>query len=158
VIIHPGAAFAARRWPPERFAQVAAALSRTGRQVLITGSAAEQALGRRVAALAGIPDGSVLAGRTDVGALAALIGSARLVICGDTGVAHLASAFATPSVVLFGPVAPALWGPPAVGPHIVLWAGRRGDPHGNRPDPGLLKIGVREVLDAAGDLLEVSVR
>jgi ADP-heptose:LPS heptosyltransferase len=158
VIIHPGAAFAARRWPPERFAQVAAVLSRTGRQVLITGSADEQTLGRRVAALAGIPDGSVLAGRTDVGALAALIGSARLVICGDTGVAHLASAFATPSVVLFGPVAPALWGPPAAGPHIALWAGRRGDPHGHRPDPGLLEIGVREVLDAAGELLEVSVR
>ncbi len=157
VIVHPGAASPARRWPPERFAQVAVALSRTGRRVLITGSTAERAIGRKVAALAGMPDESVLAGRTDVGALAALVGSARLIICGDTGVAHLATAFATPSVVLFGPVAPALWGPPA-GPHLALWAGRSGDPHGRRPDPGLLEIGVGEVLGAAGDLLEASVR
>ncbi|MFF3437812.1 glycosyltransferase family 9 protein [Streptosporangium sp. NPDC002721] len=158
VIVHPGAAGPARRWPPERFARVAAALSRTGRRVLVTGSAAERALGRKVAALAGMPEEAVLAGRTDVGALAALVGSARLVVCGDTGVAHLAAAFATPSVVLCGPVAPALWGPPAAGPHLVLWTGRRGDPHGHRPDPGLLEIGVGEVLDAVGALLEVSAR
>ncbi|WP_449062773.1 glycosyltransferase family 9 protein, partial [Planomonospora algeriensis] len=71
---------------------------------------------------------------------------------------HLASAFATPSVVLFGPVPPALWGPPPGGPHTALWAGSRGDPHGERPDPGLLRIEVPQVLDAALDRLEVTVR
>jgi len=70
-------------------------------------------------------------------------------VCGDTGVAHLATALGTPSVVLFGPTSPARWGPPpdrAI--HQVLWAGRTGDPHASRPDPGLLAIGENEVLQA----------
>ncbi|MBB2912040.1 ADP-heptose:LPS heptosyltransferase [Streptosporangium becharense] len=155
VVVHPGAAFPARRWPADRFARVAAGLREAGHEVLITGSAAERPIAEEVAARAGLPGECVLAGRTGLGELAALVAGARLVVCGDTGVAHLATAFATPSVVLFGPVAPALWGPPRRGPHVVLWAGRSGDPHGDRPDPGLLDIGVRDVLDAAADLLEV---
>ncbi|MFF4777357.1 glycosyltransferase family 9 protein [Microtetraspora fusca] len=149
VVVHPGAASAARRWPPERFAEVAAALP----GVVITG--VERELGLCVAALAGLPEERVL--RTGLCELAALIGRARLVVCGDTGVAHLATALGTPSVVLFGPVPPALWGPPANGRHVVLWTGRRGDPHAPRPDPGLLEIDVPDVLDAALGLLEVNV-
>ncbi|WP_344981959.1 glycosyltransferase family 9 protein, partial [Streptosporangium fragile] len=143
------------RWPAERFARVAAWLRDGGNEVLVTGNAAERPVAEEVAARAGLPPDRVLAGRTGLGELAALVADARLVVCGDTGVAHLATAFATPSVVLFGPVAPALWGPPPHGPHVVLWAGRSGDPHGDRPDPGLLEIGVRDVLGAAADLLEV---
>ncbi|MDP9861517.1 hypothetical protein J2S55_000776 [Streptosporangium brasiliense] len=157
VVVHPGAADPARRWPPERFALVAVALRQAGHGVVITGNAGERVLAERVASLARLPEACVLAGRTCLRELAALVAGARLVICGDTGVAHLASAFATPSVVLFGPVSPALWGPPH-GPHVALWAGRSGDPHGDLPDEGLLEIGVLEVLDAAVNLLEVSVR
>ena len=40
-----------------------------------------------------------------------------------TGLAHLATAYARPSVVLFGPVPPAEWGPPQHPRHQVLWAG-----------------------------------
>jgi ADP-heptose:LPS heptosyltransferase len=70
-------------------------------------------------------------------------------VCGDTGVAHLATAFGTPSVVLFGPTPPSEWGPPPNRPrHQVLWAGRRGDPHGQSPDAGLLAIEVPDVLGA----------
>ncbi|MEV4218316.1 glycosyltransferase family 9 protein [Nonomuraea sp. NPDC049725] len=144
-IVHPGAAYPARRWPPERFARVAAALD----DVVVTGSAAEVGIARRVAELAGLPPERMLAGRTDLADLVDLVGRARLVVCGDTGVAHLATAFCVPSVVLFGPVSPALWGPPPGWRHVALWAGRNGDPHGERPDPGLLKIEVSEVVDAA---------
>ena len=49
---------------------------------------------------------------TGLGALAALVAGARRVLCADTGVAHLATALGTPSVVLFGPTSPARWGPP----------------------------------------------
>ncbi|MBG0829979.1 glycosyltransferase family 9 protein [Planomonospora sp. ID67723] len=157
VVVHPGAASPARRWPPTRFALVVAGLRRAGHDVVITGNASERELARQVAALAHLPAEHVLAGRTGLRELAAVVAGARLVVCGDTGVAHLASACATPSVVLFGPVAPALWGPPPTGPHIALWAGRSGDPHGSEPDPGLLRIDVPEVLDAALNLLEVSV-
>jgi ADP-heptose:LPS heptosyltransferase len=74
------------------------------------------------------------------------------VVCGDTGIAHLATAFGTPSVVLFGPVSPALWGPPARPWHRVLWAGGVGDPHARDPDPGLLSIDVGAVLEALNHL------
>ena len=51
--------------------------------------------------------------------------------------------------MLFGPTPPAEWGPPPDRPrHQVLWAGGRGDPHADTPDPGLLAITVQDVLDA----------
>jgi ADP-heptose:LPS heptosyltransferase len=61
-------------------------------------------------------------------------------------VAHLATAYGVASVVLFGPTAPAEWGPPPGRAHRGLWAGRRGDPHGATPDPGLLAIRVDDVI------------
>lgn len=153
VIVHPGAAHPARRWPPERFARVAAVLNEAQDDVVVTGSAAEAPIARRVAELAGLPAGRVLAGRTDLAGLVELVGQARLVVSGDTGVAHLATAFCVPSVVLFGPVSPALWGPPPGWRHVALWAGLNGDPHGDRVDPGLLRIEVREVVEAALEVI-----
>jgi ADP-heptose:LPS heptosyltransferase len=155
-IVHPGAAAPSRRWPPGRFAAVAGELARLGHQVVVTGSAAERPLTLDVARGAGLPPQSVLAGRTSLAALATLTASARLVVSGDTGLAHLATAYARPSVVLFGPVPPAEWGPPADPRHQALWAGGdgyRGDPHGRRTDPALAAIGVSEVLRATGRAL-----
>jgi ADP-heptose:LPS heptosyltransferase len=141
-LLHPGAASPARRWPAERWAQVARAELAAGRPVVITGDAGERPLALRIAAAAGVDPDRVLAGRTGVAELAAAVAAAARVVCGDTGVAHLATAFCIPSVVLFGPVPPAEWGPPPDRPrHRALWAGRRGDPHADVPDPGLLAIG-----------------
>jgi ADP-heptose:LPS heptosyltransferase len=146
VVLHPGAASGSRRWPADRFAAVAAALADAGERVVLTGSPDEAPLAEDVRRLAGLPPESLLAGRTDLGHLAALIADARLVVAGDTGVAHLASAYATPSVLLFGPTPPTRWGPPT-GPHTVLWHGTGvGDPHAAAPDPALLEITVEEVL------------
>jgi ADP-heptose:LPS heptosyltransferase len=150
VVLHPGAAYPSRRWPAERFAGVARWAAATGWPVVVTGGGTEAALAQRVADLAGLPDGSVLAGRTDLTTLAALVAAAGLVVCGDTGLAHLASAYRTPSVVLFGPVSPSRWGPPADGPHTVLWKGDgTGDPWGDDVDPALLRLDVEEVVAAA---------
>src|SRR5216117_2272988 len=102
-----------RRWPPERFAAVAHALAAAGERVVITGTIAERPVARRVAKAAGLGDESVLAGQTALPGLAALVAAASLVISNDSGVAHLAVAYGIPSVTLFGPVSPALWGPPA---------------------------------------------
>jgi ADP-heptose:LPS heptosyltransferase len=154
-VVHPGATRPARRWPAARWAAVARRLDRAGFPVVVTGNDAEAPLARSVARTAGLAPDAVLAGRTSLKELAALVAGARLVLCGDTGVAHLASAFATPSVVLFGPMPPSRWGPPPRPIHRVLWKGRTRDPHAARPDPGLLRISVDEVLDQAFDLLDL---
>jgi ADP-heptose:LPS heptosyltransferase len=152
-LIHPGAASEARRWPVERFAAVARAERADGRQVVVTGAPDDVGLAEFLADLARLPHGVIFAGRTDLIGLAALVAAAGRVVCGDTGVAHLATALRTPSVVLFGPVSPEHWGPPAERPwHRVLWAGKTGDPHGDRPDPGLLEIEVDDVLAQLAEL------
>lgn len=154
VVVHPGAAAGSRRWPVERFAAVAAWIASRGLLVAVTGSARERTVAGRLCELAGLPASALLAGRTGLPALMALVASARLLVCGDTGVAHLATAYATPSVVLFGPTSPAVWGPPASGPHTVLWHGEEsGDPHSDSLDPALARIQVDEVIAAAAGLL-----
>jgi ADP-heptose:LPS heptosyltransferase len=151
-LLHPGAGSPARRWPPERFAAVAKAERANGRPVLISAGPREAALARTVAEAAGLPATAVHAGG-DVLALARLVAAAGRVVCGDTGVAHLATALGTPSVVLFGPVSPARWGPPPGRPwHRALWAGRSGSPHGRVLDPGLAALSVGKVLEALAGL------
>jgi ADP-heptose:LPS heptosyltransferase len=156
-VIHPGAASGSRRWPAERFAAVARILAAWGLPVVISGSAAERALADRVALAAGLGRESVLAGQTGLTDLAAVVAAAAIVISNDTGVSHLAVAYGTPSVTLFGPVSPALWGPPPGSPrHLALWKGtgaRPGDAHGAQVDPRLLRIEAAEVLEAAARLV-----
>ena len=150
VVVHPGAAYPSRRWPADRFAEVAAWATAQGYRVVVTGGESERALAEDVAVRAGLRPGSVLAGRTDLVELASIVAAATLLVCGDTGVAHLASAFGTPSVLLFGPTSPARWGPPADGPHVVLWHGDgTGDPWGQHVDPALLRIQPDQVVAAA---------
>lgn len=155
-LIHAGAASAARRWPAERWAQVARAERARGRGVLLSGSAREAPLARAIAERAGLPPSANRAGATrDLAGLAALVAGAGRVACGDTGVAHLATALRVPSVVLFGPTDPARWGPPPDRPwHRVLWAGTAGDPHASTTDPALLTIEPAAVLDALNALAE----
>ncbi|WP_307787569.1 glycosyltransferase family 9 protein [Mycolicibacterium sp. S2-37] len=152
VVIHPGAASQARRWPADRFAAVAVALREAGHDVVVTGSAEEAALAQSVAGQAGLPDTAVLAGRLGLIELVALVAECALLICGDTGIAHIATATGAPSIVLFGPTPPSRWGPRLPGPHTVLWNGQSGDPHAGEPHPGLLCIGVADVLDAVDSL------
>jgi ADP-heptose:LPS heptosyltransferase len=155
VVVHPGAAHRSRRWPPDRYAAVAGALHRHGHRVVVTGGPAERPLATEVARLAGLPPAAVLAGDTDLLGLAALVAHARLVLCGDTGAGHLATAYRTPSVLLFGPTPPAEWGPPDRPEHLVLWHGTgRGQPRADRVDPALLAVQVPEVLAAVTTVLD----
>ncbi|WP_019545561.1 glycosyltransferase family 9 protein [Streptomyces sulphureus] len=156
VVVHPGADAGARRWPADRFASVARELSDRGAEVVVTHGAREGALAHGVAERAGLPRGAVLGGPEGLpfGTLATLVAEARAVVVGDTGLAHLASALATPSVVLFGPVSPAVWGPPPHDRHRPLWrpgpldGAAPGDPHGPLPDPRLLRLAPHEVVEA----------
>ncbi|MET9486992.1 glycosyltransferase family 9 protein [Nocardia sp. NPDC006630] len=150
VVVHIGAGAPARRWPPDRFAAVVRHLLVQGRDVVLTGDETERDIALGVAARAGLAPARVLAGQQNLIELAATVAEAALVVCGDTGVAHLATAFGTRTVLLFGPTPPSRSGPPPhlLGRHAVLWAGQIGDPQGDTPDPGLLKIDVPEVVNA----------
>jgi ADP-heptose:LPS heptosyltransferase len=145
-LLHHGGKGIARRWPAERWAAVARAELAAGRRVVLTGSAQEAPAAHAIARVAGLPDDAVLAGLTDLEGLLSAVAVAGRVVATDTGVAHAATAFATPSVVLFGPVSPHVWGPPPCELHRVVWSGRTGDEHADRPDPGLLSITVEQVV------------
>lgn len=142
-VVHCGAKAGARRWPPDRFAAVAEQLRRRGHRVLVVGSADQAATVAAIARTAGVTGTSDLS----LFELIALVARARLLISGDTGVAHVASNYAVASVVLFGPVPPSEWGPPPHRRHQVLWHGSgRGDPLSDTLDPALDAITVDEAL------------
>ena len=109
-MLHPGASASDRRWPVEKFAAVADQLVERGLRVALTGIAAEAALTAAVAS-AMRHDAVDLAGQTPLGALAAGLADARLLVSNDTGVSHLAVATRTPSVVIFLASEPWRWGP-----------------------------------------------
>jgi len=91
--------------------------------VAVTGSAAEEALTRRVSDAA--PGSLELGGKTNLSSLIALVARASILVSNDTGPAHLAYALKTPSVTLFGPSTDAeRWGPLFSDQHAVL----RGNP------------------------------
>ena len=165
VLLHPGAATGSRRWPADRWAWLAAQLAAQGFPVVISGGPAEIAVCREIAQRgtelvrrarhfdAHTPDIRVEAGTLDLPGLADLVAAAQLLVCGDTGVAHLATALSTPSVLLFGPT-PARWWGPRIDhhKHQVLYHGEPGylgDPHAETIDPALEAISQDEVLDAA---------
>ncbi|HEY7802509.1 MAG TPA: glycosyltransferase family 9 protein, partial [Dehalococcoidia bacterium] len=119
VCIHAGARQPQRRWAPEQFAAVGDALASRGLAVVLTGTADERAIAddveRRMQAQA-----LNLAGRTNLGSLAALLASSRLLVCNDTGVSHLADALRVPSVIVFTGSEPERWAPADRDLHRVL--------------------------------------
>lgn len=122
-VVHAGASDARRRWPAVRFARVGDLLATLGLQVVLTGTATETAIVAEVEAAMAKPAVN-LCGRTSLGAAAALIERAHLVVTNDTGTSHLAAALRTPSIVIFIASDPARWAPldhvkhRAVGPGI----------------------------------------
>lgn len=160
VVVHIGAGAAARRWPADRFAAVIRHLLVLGREVIVTGDEFERDRALDIAARAGLSVERVLAGEQNLIELAATVAEAALVLCGDTGVAHLATAFGTRTVQLFGPTPPRQGGPPPhlLGRHEVLWANQTGDRESDTPDPGLLRIGMAEVIAAVDRQLTIRSR
>ncbi|EWT04727.1 glycosyl transferase [Intrasporangium chromatireducens Q5-1] len=160
VVVHPGAAFGSRRWPVERWSEVVAELLRAGLPVVVTGTADEVGLTSAVAAAG--PGAVDLGGELTPRALAQLVGAARLLLSADTGVAHLATAYRTPSVTLFGPTPPAQWGPAVDRElHETVWLAQPGDlpgtPHGSEVDVRLARITPSDVLRPARRLLDLPV-
>lgn len=156
--VHAGAQLASRRWPAECFAAVADGLAARGCRVVLTGSAVEASLAAEVQRRMATRPAALLAGRTDLGLLGALVERARLVVCNDTGVSHVAAALGTPSVVVSPGDDAARWAPLDATRHAVLAADVPCRPHAHAAgpaDPGCADaVGVREVLAVAACLLE----
>ena len=156
VCLHPGATEPARRWCPGSFAAVGDALARQGLQIVLTGTSTELGLAQ---AVAGAMRSSALnlAGRTGLGTLAALLSRARLVVCNDTGVSHLAAALRVPSVVLFTTTSPERWAPLDSHLHRVVLTSPVADQHrhehGPQPERTHQMQAVRQVLHHARNLL-----
>jgi ADP-heptose:LPS heptosyltransferase len=112
VALHPGALnMAAKRWLPERWAEVADRVQRqSGCRVVLVGSPSELPLVEQVRG--GMETQPiVVAGRTTLTELAALLGRCPLFLGGDSGPLHLASALGVPSVSVYGATDPATNGP-----------------------------------------------
>lgn len=147
ILLHPGASSESRRWPVQSWIDLARQLEKRGYRVALTGNEREFRRCRVIARNADLGMDCVLAGHTTLEELASIVAGAQAVVCGDTGMAHVATAVGTPSVVLFGPMSPARWGPPRERRlHRAIWHGHTGDPHATRVDPGLAEISVAEVI------------
>ncbi|MEV2236651.1 glycosyltransferase family 9 protein [Micromonospora sp. NPDC049891] len=100
VALHPGATDTRRRWPADRFGQVARTLHTDGYEVLVTGTPAEQDVVDQVVAAAGVPVRPQV-GTLGLGGLAGCYAGCELVVSNDTGPLHLAAAVGTPTVGIF---------------------------------------------------------
>ncbi len=155
--VHPGAKYLSRRWMPERFAAVAAAVAKeTSAAVVVTGTDGERELAADIAGRVGA-DAFLIAGATTLGGLAALIDRMALFISNDTGPAHIACALGTPSVTIFGPADIRRWAPEQNELHAVVHKPVLCSPCGYSTCPidhrCLRSIGVADVLQAAHRVL-----
>lgn len=109
-VINPGAGWPNKRWPNDRFSEVARRLRRTyGLPSLVTWGPAERAAADAIVAAS---DGAAhLSPPTSVGGLAEVMRGAALVVAGDTGPLHIAAAVGAPVVGLYGPTWPDRNGP-----------------------------------------------
>lgn len=95
----------AKRWPAERFAELADQLAATGTNVVLIGSPGEIDVTAEVLARAKSKP-IALTGKTSVGEAFAIISLADILITNDTGPAHVGAALRTPTLVIFGPTNP----------------------------------------------------
>src|SRR5262249_15613287 len=109
----------AKRWPAERYGELATRLQRAGYLPVLVGVHGEADLGRAACEIC--PEAVDLVGRTDVAALAALAGSAALTVGNDTGATHVVAAGANPTVVLFSRASdPQLCAPRGKRVHVLM--------------------------------------
>ena len=149
--MNPGAGWGAKRWPAQRYGEVARALAKNGLTCLVNCGPGEENLFEEVNAASG---GAVRPTKATITGLIALTRRARLFIGGDTGPIHLAAALQVPVVAIFGPTDPARNGPYGTR-SIVLRNPASPTTHARnaQPDEGMLEISVDAVVNAARRLL-----
>ncbi|MEA3186430.1 MAG: heptosyltransferase [Chthoniobacter sp.] len=132
VLVHPGTARPEKYWLPERWAEVMDFCERELRvPCVLSGSAdgVEQGHVAKIKAALRVGPARDLSGRLDLLTLAALTQLAQLVLTVDSAPMHLAGAFGTPQVALFGKTNPFHWRPRHANAFVIL----AGNPAANPP-------------------------
>jgi lipopolysaccharide heptosyltransferase II len=110
-LINPGGKWITKRWPPAHYARLAQHLKEQfGGNVVIIGGKEDIGLAEEISSLAQTRL-TLLAGKTSLKELAALLKLSTLLITNDSGPMHLANAVGTPIVAIFGPTNPKRTGP-----------------------------------------------
>jgi len=118
--INPGATYgSSKRWYPERFSQVAAALvQKYHAKIILFGGPGERDIAEEIVRGSG-PSLFNMAGQTTIRGLMALLSQCRLLITNDSGPMHIAAALGVPVVAIFGSTDPALTTPIRTG-HVII--------------------------------------
>ncbi len=119
VALNPGASFRIKCWPPRRFAQLGERLAHElGAGIILVGGGGERDLAEEICA--GMTHSPLdLVGRTDLMQLGAVLKRCALLVSGDTGPMHMATAVGTPVIALFGAIDPERTGPVGEG-HMII--------------------------------------
>jgi lipopolysaccharide heptosyltransferase I len=155
VVIHPGAGWRSKRWPPRRFGVVARHMGQRHQVPSVVTWAGADELAWAQEIVAGSGGHALLAPRTDLTQLAALLELSRFFLGCDTGPMHLAAAVGRPCVALYGPTLPEETG--AYGPaHLAVCAPLRPRSHGARrrgDNEAMRSIETRCVIEACEAML-----
>ena len=137
LVLHPGAGSAAKRWPAERFRELAARLiARGADKLVVMEGPAEPGLAEAVAAV--LPRECVeVVVDAPLPAVAARLAGCRAFVGNDSGVTHVAAAVGARTVAVFGPMPPEHWAPR--GEHVRILRGTMGKPE---------EVSVESVLEA----------
>jgi heptosyltransferase-1 len=151
-ILTPGAGWAAKQWPAERYGELARRLAQRGLRSVVNYGPGEAALAEQVVASS---QEAAVALCSSISELVALTRRAALFVGGDTGPMHLAALLGTKTLALFGPTDPLRNGP--------YWPGTRtlrdaasvtNYSHRSTEDAGLRSLSVERVMDEVSALLD----
>jgi ADP-heptose:LPS heptosyltransferase len=151
VVVHPGSGSAAKRWPVESFATLIEMLEtqRWARTVVVTGYAEEDVVARLRSLIHTVKP--LVAANWPLLPTMALIGQATVFIGHDSGLTHLAAALGRPTVAIFGPTDPEIWGPRGEYVTVVQMVREHAVDDGQEPGWGAFRTAsrdVRQVLEA----------
>jgi len=128
VVLHPGGGDNPslvnldKRWPAHRFARLANHLTRTrGARVVVIGTAEERAVAEQLTGMMSFPAAN-LTGQLGLGELGALCELADLYVGNDVGSTYVAAATGCPTLAVYGPTDPAVYGPYMINGRVTtLW-------------------------------------
>src|ERR1019366_7092842 len=157
IVVGPGGSWRAKCWPAERYGEFCREFEkRSDLRVVVIHGPGEESLAEQVCRAAA--PARPVAIRTTIEELMGLLAHARCVVAADSGPLHLATALGSPVVGLYGPTDPGRNGPFVPGAVILSEALPEEISYKRRTtySPAILRIGARQVVDAAISCLQAS--